>query len=513
MYRLNIKLFSGKINFISILFLILFLGLSLFLRTLNLNKGISGDEGILSDIAKLDLNQMFEVIKQIDVYPPVSHILVHHWMFFSQSEVWIRMYFVLFGMGVCVLIYLIGKEYINERFGILALAISAFSPLLIFTSQFIRSYGDSAFWMLLSTFYLLKIIKGKDSGIVWAFYLLSIIVSLYTFYFSVFIIFAQFLLLIIFKRRERKVLLRSIFVYFLAGLAFLPWLPIAVKQLTCTPIFNNWANKGFHVARLPLGIWTRNIFSLFGFDPYFMIFQGGIIKHFSKSLLMGMVILTVIGLIFFMYYILKYLKKLFPRDKTLMWFFIFLIFIPLVLSWVCGEILNFRLNAKYLVILHIFFIVLVSVFVYGLWLNKSTRALLALIAILGIFVYRIPMALLPVYDVKEAIAFLRENLKKEDCILCTVPYLTKELNGAVLRLDTYVRLDESRSNYIFKSEQAKKDIQNKIKSFDRIWFYRIAGNFEVFGANRLFDEWLKSEGYSISKRAAFRNIDIIEYGK
>lgn len=412
MHRLNNRLLSGKNSLISILFLILFLGLSLFFRTLNLNKGISGDEEILSDIAKLNLNQIFETIKQEDVYPPVSHILLHHWMFFSQSEVWIRMYFVLFGMGVCALIYLIGKEYINERFGILALAISAFSPLLIFTSQFIRSYGDSAFWMLLSTFYLLKIIKGKDSRIVWVFYLLTIIVSLYTFYFSVFIIFAQFLLLVIFKRRERKILLRSIFVYSLAGLAFLPWLPIAVKQLNSRPIFYNWANKGFCVARLPLGIWTRNIFSLFGFDPYFMIFQGGIIKHFSKSLLMGMVILTLIGLIFFMYYILKYLKKLFPRDKALIWFFIFLISIPLVLSWACGEILNPQPNAKYLVILHIFFIVLVSVFVYGLWLNKSIGTLLTPVIILGIFISRIPVALLPGYDDKKSYRFPKRKFEK-----------------------------------------------------------------------------------------------------
>lgn len=93
------------------------------------------------------------------------------------------------------------------------------------------------------------------------------------------------------------------------------------------------------------------------------------------------------------------------------------------------------------------------------------------------------------------------------------PYQTKGLDSTVLRVNTYVRLDESRSNFIFESEQAKEDIQNKIKSFDRIWFYRTAGNFEVFGANRLFDELLKKEGYKIGKRAAFRNIDIIEYGK
>ena len=78
------------------------------------------------------------------------------------SGFWVRGYFVLFGIGVCWLVYLIAKEYLDERLGRISLLLSVFSPLMIFTSQYARSYIDSAFWMLLSVLFMLKIIKGTS---------------------------------------------------------------------------------------------------------------------------------------------------------------------------------------------------------------------------------------------------------------------------------------------------------------------------------------------------------------
>ena len=102
----------------------------------------------------------------------------------STSTSWIRFYFVLFGVGVCVLIYLIAREYFNEKLANIALLIAAFSPLLIFASQYVRSYMDSAFWMLLSCLMMLRILKGKESIFNWAGYVISCVLSIYTFYFS-----------------------------------------------------------------------------------------------------------------------------------------------------------------------------------------------------------------------------------------------------------------------------------------------------------------------------------------
>ena len=165
----------------TLLIVLLLLGVALGLRTLNIDREFSGDETATMSIASVKQHLIVAELKKQEINPPATYFLLSCWMKVSKSESWIRLYFVLFGMGGCLLIYLIAREYLNEKLAKIALLIAAFSPLLIFASQYVRSYMDSAFWMLLSCLMMLKILKGKESIFIWVGYIISCVLSLYTF--------------------------------------------------------------------------------------------------------------------------------------------------------------------------------------------------------------------------------------------------------------------------------------------------------------------------------------------
>lgn len=501
----------------SLLILLLLLVTASFLRTLNLNKEFSGDETILAERMKLDFNQMVTTIKQKDVYPPLTYILVYHWMKINRSIVWIRFYFVFFGVGVCLLIYLLGKEYLNIRFARIALILAIFSPLLIYASQYARSYADSAFWMLLSSLYMLKIVKGKDKLANWVGYIISAALSLYTFYFSSLLIFAQLIYVTIFKSKKKKFILKWYFAVFLIGLIFAPWLPSALEQFNnASSIVYDWSSKGLNMGPLRFGLYARNIFALVGFDPYFMYFRHDISKIFSRPILIICVFLCFSGFIYFLYIYLRYLKIKSQQDKALIWFFFFITFIPLLVSWALAGFLNILPHARYFVAFHAFFLISISILIYNLWEKTPLKGIICIAFILTIFTFRIPGAISSDFGTKKAISYIERKLSENDCLICIhcpSGKTARIIATNIINIKNYFKFNKEKSEYVVLFPDQWRRLKQKISTCKTVWFYRVYGNVEVFGANRILDDWLKNEGYKIESIKKFKNIDIIAYEK
>ena len=517
MLEANRPLFKKQKFHSSLLILLILLVTASFLRTLNLNKEFNGDETILVERMKLDFNQMVTTIKQKDVYPPLTYILVYHWMKINRSIVWIRLYFVFFGVGVCLLIYLLGKEYLGLKSARIALLLATFSPLLIYASQYARSYIDSAFWMLLSSLFMLKIVKRKDRLVNWAGYIISAALSLYTFYFSALLILAQLIYVTIFKSKDKKFILKWYFAVLMTGLIFAPWLPSALRQFNnASSIVYDWSSKGFNLGPFRFGLYTRNIVALVGLDPYFMYFRQEISKYFSRPILIICVLLCFSGFIYFLYLSLQYLKIKFQQDKALIWFFFFITFIPLLVSWALAGFLNTLPNARYLVAFHAFFLISISILIYNLWEKSALKGIICIAFILTIFTFRIPGAISSEFDTKKAISFLESKLSANDCLICIrcpSEKIASNITASIINIKNYLKLNEKSSEYIVLFPDQWKRLKQKTSTFKTIWFYRVYGNVEVFGANRILDDWLKNEGYEIEAVKKFKNIDIIAYEK
>ena len=499
-----------KYTSLFVVFVILTAGV--FLRTVNIDKDLSGDELLTIRIAQADSNKIITMLKEMDIYPPLTYLMVHHWSSPGASNAWIRGYFMLFGIGVCLLIYLITKEYLGEEAARLALLLSAFSPLLIFASQYVRSYIDSAFWMLLSVLFMLKILKGRGGLLIWTGYVAAAALSLYTFYFSALLIFAQLIFIVIVTFKNKKMLLKWFFAFSGVGLIFLPCLAMALRQFhNASGAAFDWSAKGLNFGAFRIGLYTRNIFSLIGFDPYFMVFQGGVTKHFSKGVLLSGIFISLCLIIFFLYSCFKFLESRFSANKTLIWVFPFLIFFPLVLSWMAVALFNTLPNAKYLVVFHALFLILLAAFIYSLLEKKRLVGNIVLFFIIVVFSLRIQDAVSPEFDYTRASQFLKTNLTKDDCLICILPCPIRDNYFRIVETGDFFKVNGKRSGYIPVSKSAWEGLRSKIAPHKEIWFYKVYGNAEVFGADAAIDDFLKNEGYAQNVIKRFRNIDIVKY--
>lgn len=508
----NMNILRNRISNTALI-VILLMGIGLSLRLININKEFAGDESVLIKITGEKCDQIIPTLKKIEVYPPLTYLSVCYLRTLGIPLDWIRLYFVIFGMGVCFLIYLLAKEYMGDGSAILALSLSIFSPLLIFLSQYARSYIDSAFWMLLSTLAMLRLVKGSDKISNWALYIFSAVLSLYTFYFSIILIFGQCLFVLIFKIKDKKFSIK----WFLSVLSviflFIPWLPTALSQFSNSSTLSyDISQKGFHFGFLRIGLYARNIFSLAGFDPYFMVFKGGIINHFPKVLLSIFVFLALSAAVFFLYYLIKIQCYKFREKNSLAWFFPFLILAPLLVIWACGIAFNILPFSKYFVVYHGFFLIILAVFIHLLKIKSNFLGNFLLVLILIVYIIRIPEAVSPEFEIRKSLDFLKKNVQKEDGILC-VRSSPENYNFKIINAEDCITLNDNHSAFVFKSEADKKALEAKIEPLYKIWLYETGGTGEVFGANDLIKEWLKEQGFKKISVNSFKNITIIKYEK
>lgn len=483
------------------------------LRAMDPHREFSGDETILLEISQLDAKDALRAVIEKEVYPPFTYLAAHYLMALGRSQVWVRVYFALFGIGSCIIVYMIAKELFDAAFAVIPFVLCLFSPLQIFASRYTRNYIDSAFWMLLSCLFMLRILKGKEGFLNWLGYVISMVMGLYTFYFSALLFMTQCLFVTLVWARDVRPLRRWYLAYFAAALAFLPWLPFAVHQLSnASGAYYNWANKGFNIWLLRPGLYVKSVLSLFGFDPYFMIYQGGIRTHFSKiALAAGTVFCAVVFAAFLCYYIWS-LKRRYPNRADLVWFVPFMSLGPVILSWMAIFLLNLLPTGRYLVAFNALFLIAISAVVYRAWEKRPAIGIALLSFVLLIFAARAPHAVAVEFGNKAAIAFLKGNADSSEPIICTrsCPDV-KGLN--FIDITDRFTLNRDKAAYILAQPGGLDNIEDIIRPFRRIWVYRVYGNAEIFGANRLLSQWLWKQGYSRTRAEKFRNIDVVAYEK
>ena len=490
------------------------LGAGLFFRMLNITKDFSGDETILMEISRQGADNIVPQVMAKDVYPPLTYIFIHYLIALTGSEAWVRFYFVLFGIGVCLLVYSIAKEYLDEKLAVIALSLAVFSPLLIFTSQYVRSYIDSAFWMLLSVLCMLKILKGESGIMNWIGYVISVALSLYTFYFSALLFFAQIIFVTGLVFKEQRFPLKWYVAFLLVGLAFLPWTLTALEQFhNASGVVYGWTDKGFTIGPFRVGLYIRNIFALIGFDPYFLVFRDAVGRQFGKIVLMAAGLAGIGAFIFFSYRYFRCTKTAFPEMKKLAWFLPCLVFLPLVMAWVSASVLNIPPGARYFAAFHALFLILMAVIIRDIFARKKAIGILALSIILLAFAVRIPEAVSSEFDTKGASLFLKSNLSNNDCLICGRICPEDKDSFTVIKAESYFKLNDKGSEYVWVSPGALALLKSKLAPFKKIWFYRVYGNAEIFGLNGLLDKEFKESGYKETKRVRFKNIDVVKYEK
>jgi hypothetical protein len=513
-----------------ILLFIIILFIAAVSRLFYLDKGYNSDESWLLRRASLNLSNLIPILdKGRSVYPPLPQILLHFWLKLFKSEIWVRGYFVVFGVALSILIYFLGKFYIGGTFSLLVFSLSAISPLLIWSSQFVRSYIDSAFWVTLSTYFLLKILKTGFSRYNFSGYLFSSALAIYSSYLNIIILVAQNLFVFIFHFKNLKFLIRWFALQFSILVIFTPCLFLLLRQVNlATAIDPKWSQRGFQLFGFNLGYHARSVAATFGMEPGFLTMHP-LTQRLSRSVLIFLSVFAFLAMAWIFLAALNNLKGFF-KDNRLIWFFPFISISALVLYDCLVEFLNFPLQAEYFLVQHILFLFVIASAIYPVRegpasvrniayikkfskISNSKISNFAFIIISLIFILRYPEAIKPEFETKKASAYLANNIRDTVCLLMvrnTNQYIDKKSIN-ITTMFNFLHKESDADYYRALDEEAQAVLLGLKKKYKDIWFYRAYGNDEILGANKLIMSWLKNNGYKIGAIQHFRRVDIIQY--
>jgi mannosyltransferase len=242
------------------------LGLTLLLATWLRFYRLAGqslwsDEGNSVALAQTGLGEIASRTA-LDIHPPLYYWLLHGWMrIFGQSEIAVRSMSAVTGVLLVAVVYLLGTRLFDRRVGLLAAFIAAVSPFQVYYAQEARMYALLALLAALTVWATIGLVNdwiritrdggsgSARSGTHYPFlitryallYVLAATLGLYTHYaFPVILVATNLAVLAwLWRTREEGQVARRLIGWLVLQLVplilYLPWLPIAWRQLTTWP--------------------------------------------------------------------------------------------------------------------------------------------------------------------------------------------------------------------------------------------------------------------------------------
>lgn len=200
----------------NMVFLLLLLGFGL--RIVNLDQSFWLDEAAQVIESSRSFLSQFDLSS--DFHPPLFHLLLHFWMYFGKSEIYVRIVPLVLSLMSLLFTYKVAKELTDKHSALLAMFFITIAPYHIWYSQEARPYMLFVLTSIASLYYLIR----KQ----WLMYSAVLILMLYSLYFAPFVIIGQMVALLII---DKKSFIRGLNAFIVAAIAFLPWLPSFIHQL------------------------------------------------------------------------------------------------------------------------------------------------------------------------------------------------------------------------------------------------------------------------------------------
>jgi hypothetical protein len=105
-------------------------------------QSLSGDEGVTASLLRMSLGDMLSTIPDTESTPPAYYVLAWAWTrVLGHGEVGMRSLSALAGTAAVPVVYAAGRALASRRVGLVAAALAAVSPLLVWYSQEARAYS------------------------------------------------------------------------------------------------------------------------------------------------------------------------------------------------------------------------------------------------------------------------------------------------------------------------------------------------------------------------------------
>ncbi|HYQ79299.1 MAG TPA: glycosyltransferase family 39 protein [Solirubrobacterales bacterium] len=158
--------------------------------------------------------------------PPLYYALAWLWTQVTGNGEWgLRFLSALAGVATIPVAYFAGRELRGERAGVIAAALVAFNPMLLWYSQEARAYALLGFFCALSLLYCIRALqRGEKRDFVW--WGVFSALALATHYFAVFPLVAEVLLL---ARRRGRAIFSGLWI---VAVAVVLLAPLAIHQMS-----------------------------------------------------------------------------------------------------------------------------------------------------------------------------------------------------------------------------------------------------------------------------------------
>lgn len=176
-----------------------------------------------------------------DSSPPLFYILLHGWIrLFGLTEGALRSLSSVFGVGLVIAVWAVGREFFSRRVGLLAAFFVAIAPVAILYSQEIRMYTLLPLLALSAIAFTWRCVQrgGVANAIGMILFTLA---ALYTHNWALFLLPAQTLIVLMSGKFVERLKLWLV-VAAVVVVAYLPWVPVFLRQ---------FANKGQYAWLFP----------------------------------------------------------------------------------------------------------------------------------------------------------------------------------------------------------------------------------------------------------------------
>ena len=285
-----------------------------------------------SAMTRLGYDSFRELIRQgvaPDAHPAGVQVFLYYWAkVVGWNAFWVKLPFVLMGIGSIYLIYIIGRQWFNRKVGLLSAAFFAISEFTVFYSQLARPYAAGLFFVLLQVYFWNRVLFDvkKPSPWLWVGFALSSWLAAMMHAFSIAQAGLIFLTGLFFLSKERRK------AYWLSGLGalllFSPNLPIFYRQLFFNGGVGGWLSAPKSSFLFDFLQYTMNYDYLFMFVTGVIVVLPFILGHYERRKnAMRFVGLAWFLVIFLLAYIYSLMREPIIQFSTLLFCYPFLIIV------------------------------------------------------------------------------------------------------------------------------------------------------------------------------------------
>jgi mannosyltransferase len=229
--------------------LLIALGAAMRFATLDVQSFHHDEVITVSRVVSGNFEHMLHAVKRSESNPPLYYALAWGWAkAFGSDEVGLRSLTALLGTLTVPLPYAIGAELSSRRAGLIAAALVAVNPMLIWYSQEARSYALLVILAAASFLFFARALRTRRGGdlALWA---LASALALCSHYFAVFAVGIEAIWLLVALRARWRLVLPALAAVTATGLALLPLLiaqvnPTHIDWIEESPLSSRFFQTG-----------------------------------------------------------------------------------------------------------------------------------------------------------------------------------------------------------------------------------------------------------------------------